>query len=300
MQIFLLFSLALCAYGVSAVDNQSHVKNILLDKGEANRFLNRERRGLRGGLYNECCRGGTSCSFEERAEFSEDHGWSRVDSELCHLSFFDYHNCRCRSRGGSYYKCGSHTSACRNRVCSCSSSNTKGWKFVSIHYDVPKGTVRQKLVQAARHSINNLGHYGTNTLPSTSFSVQVSESSTRSFQYSHGKTFEIGASFEAGVPEVAKATISTRLSFSETYTYGRSKTTTKTVTNSFTCPARENKFSECTATVTESHVDVPYTMTMRHEYYGCYCTNAGIYKQVSKSGLHMVPKYYDHVPAHHG
>jgi len=62
------------------------------------RLLNKEN------VREECCV--TDCSFEERAEFSEDHSWEWLGDRFCELSIKDSHSCQCRARAGFNYECG--------------------------------------------------------------------------------------------------------------------------------------------------------------------------------------------------
>ena len=59
-------------------------RGILLDKTEANTFFTREKRGERD-LKKECCVN-DKCSYHEREEAAEDHGWDWVHQQLCEFS----------------------------------------------------------------------------------------------------------------------------------------------------------------------------------------------------------------------
>ena len=128
---------------------------------------------------------------------------------------------------------------------------------------------------------------------SFSYTTEVTEEET--FTHTGGTSLEIGATFDAGVPLVVNGKISAGLTVSSEHTWGKTTSTTKTTaTLPYLAPA--HRYVVCEGLMNVVTVSVPYTMTIKHNHYGCTCAFQGIYKNVHHTGLYLETKTYTSVP----
>ena len=288
----LILSLLLQVY--QSADTSKTAANILLSNENANSFLqtkSRNRRGLHEGLREECCY--ENCFFEERAEFAESYSWESVDDALCEVSNVEKRSCRCKAQAGYYYECGG--SYCSTKPCQCSGTkDSDDWEVIGVDYDIAKGSLNKHPLAAATKINNNLN--GELDVTAT-FTVSKEVTEEEYYEHTAGVSIEIGLTFEAGVPVVGSAEISTTLSLSYEHTWGKTKSTTITRTSELPCAAPAHRYVVCYGLVDTVKMSVPYTMTLKHKHYGCTCKSTGIYESVHHTQVYLETNTYTSIPS---
>ena len=288
----LILSLLLQVY--QSADTSKTAANILLSNENANSFLqtkNRNRRGLSEGLREECCY--ENCDYEETAEFAKSYSWEKVYDALCEVSVVEKRSCRCKAVPGYYYECGGPS--CRYEACICGGTkDSDDVEVIGVDYDIAKGSLSQNPVAAATKVVNNLN--GKTEVKRT-FVVSKEVTEEEYFEHTAGATLEIGTTFEAGVPVVARAKISTTLSRSYEHTWGKTTSKTSTISFEFPCTAPAHRYVVCNAMLNTGKMSVPYTMTIKHKHYGCTCRSKGTYVNVHHAGISVETNTYTSIPS---
>ena len=174
--------------------------------------------------------------------------------------------------------------------CKCpGTKDSDDWVVLAVEYDVASGSLCQHPVAASTKSFNNLDGE-VQVQQSLGYTVEVTEEET--FTHTGGTSLEIGTTFDVGVPLVVNGKISTGLTVSSKHIWGKTTSTTKTITAVFPCVAPAHRYVVCEGLMNVVTVSVPYTMTIKHNHYGCTCTSEGVYKNVHQAGFYLETKAY--------
>ena len=130
---------------------------------------------------------------------------------------------------------------------------------------------------------------------SFSFTEEVTKEET--FTHTVGASLEIGATFDIGVPRVWSGKILTALTPPYKHSFGKTISRTQSSSAIFTCTATAHRYAVCEAFMNFVTVSVPYTMTIKHNDYGCTCKSQGIYKSVYREGFYMEVTSYTSIPS---
>lgn len=183
---------------------------------------------------------------------------------------------------------------CSKYTCDCNKVNGEDYKATKIKYDLKRSTVtaaRPDLV-LEKEVING----GSRDL-SVPFSQEVKVSETMSFTRTAGASVTVGTSFEAGIPGVGTAGVSTELSASIEFSSGKESTVEKTKTVKFTCTAPPHKRAVCNAMMKKDKINVPYVMTWSHKKLkSCICKEKGVFKEMVANKIYKTLKEYDYPP----
>merc|ERR1711872_84988 len=114
--VLAIIAIALCSgahAGTGDSGTGDSVKMMLTRRRDAEDFNHHrvKRRLNKEHLREECCE--RTCTFEERAEFSEDWSWHWVGRHMCELSIAEGRVCRCKARAGYIYECNSGSVPCK-------------------------------------------------------------------------------------------------------------------------------------------------------------------------------------------
>ena len=181
------------------------------------------------------------------------------------------------------------------KACQCSGTkDSDDWKVIGVDYDVAKGSLSKQPLAAATKINNNLN--GELDVTAT-FSVSKEVTEEEYYEHTAGVSLEIGLTFEAGVPVVGSAEISTTLSLSYEHTWGKTKSTTVTRTSELPCAAPAHRYVVCYGVVDTVKMSVPYTMTLKHKHYGCTCKSTGIYENVHHTQVYLETNTYTSIPS---
>jgi hypothetical protein len=125
---------------------------------------------------------------------------------------------------------------------------------------------------------------------SMSFSVSKTTEKTSSFSHEVGASLNVGATFSAGIPFLAKTEWSVEVEASYAYTWGETTTEAHSWTASFPIVVGPNAMVQAVASVHQSRADIPYTMEIRYKD-GRVQTSRGTYHGVDQTDLtHRIRK----------
>lgn len=266
--------------------------NILISNENANSFLqtkSRNRRGLRNGLREECCN--ENCYYEEIVEFREPYGWNAINDALCQVSMVEQRSCNCK--GWPIYGCGDQH--CEDRLCNCEGTkNSKDWKVRNISYDIADGSVSAHSTTTSSKFVDNL-EGEVQVEPSFTISKTVEEAEW--FSHTAGSSLSFGATFSAGVPKMAQLKITNTLTVERQHTFGKIKYKIEKRAATFPCPAPAHRYVICEGKFNTVKMSVPYTMTLKHKHYGCFCESKGVYKNKHHTNIYLKSKSYTSKPS---
>ena len=152
-------------------------------------------------------------------------------------------------------------------------------KIVGVDFDVDRGKLLSSTPKVIAQEV--LENYDSSTDQSMEFSYNEQVSNTSSFQHTAGVGIKVGTEFKCGYPCVAEGKISVEVNASYQYSWGASKTTSKSYNGKLPVVAKAGTAVECKAVITEAILDVPYTIRLKSGR-----TSSGKWRGVSTWGFH--------------
>ena len=171
--------------------------------------------------------------------------------------------------------------------CSCMSGVQGGnWEFESIQYHIGQSKIH--LLPPTEVGKKVIDNVGGSQIPSIEFTVSTSVTETQSFTHATGLSLTLGTEFNCGIPTLTGSTISVDGTVSYNFLYGKERSSTTIKEAKFTCPAAGGKITTCTTTLRMQQINVPYTMTLRHNKKECKCTAEGTFRGESATHMSMI------------
>jgi len=185
----------------------------------------------------------------------------------------------------------------RDCPCSCNRlEHNENWEFKSIDYNFDKADVKQKILkgdlQTMRIDMLDVA-YCQFECPLEKKTLETINTEKESFTSLTGFGLKVGTSFSVGIPAMAKAGVKTEVSVSQSFTFGKEKTHSKSISSTFTCYGYPKLYTKCTVSEYLTKMDLPYTMMLKHKKKGCVCPSKGIFHKAELGTLNMETKYFD-------
>jgi len=150
-------------------------------------------------------------------------------------------------------------------------------KVVRVDFDVDNGKLlHSKPRVIAEEDLNN----GTSDHQSMEFSYNEQVSTTSSFQRTSGEEITVGIAFKCGVPCVVDGKI--EVGEKASYSWGKSKTTSKSYTGKVPVRAKPHTVVECKAVITHAKLEVPYKI-----HFESGRTSSGVWHGASTWGFRV-------------
>ncbi|KAJ7890735.1 hemolytic lectin [Mycena leptocephala] len=113
------------------------------------------------------------------------------------------------------------------------------------------------------------------------FEMSESVTHTSSFEFSRGITLSVGVTMSGGIPFIFDTEIRVDASSTETRTYGKEESITKTYTATFPVNAGPYSSVRAVSRVNSGILDVPYTLHLRSRSTNTQATSHGTWRGVS-------------------
>ena len=175
--------------------------------------------------------------------------------------------------------------------CSCTrAEHNEYWSFKGIKYDF-KNAVVKRMQQGKARGIMENDLLGVGNCQSEcavkSTAIELVNTKKEAFTSTTTLGLKIGTSFKVGIPSIAEVGIETELSVAQSFTFGKEKEYSESVSSEFTCPGYPRRYTVCVINRHTSTMDVPYTMTLKHKRKGCVCPSKGIFHKENIGWLDM-------------
>jgi hypothetical protein len=124
--------------------------------------------------------------------------------------------------------------------------------------------------------------------PPTSVTFTEQEDNEYSFEHTSGFSATIGTEFSVGVPGIADGKVSMSATHTEEFKWGKTTKKGKGTAHTVQVQAEPNSTVVVTATINQTRINVPYTMTLKSRSTGHKITNRGIFHGVCMYNMEVV------------
>jgi len=124
--------------------------------------------------------------------------------------------------------------------------------------------------------------------PPTSVTFTEQEDNEYSFEHTSGFSLTIGTEFSVGVPGVAEGKISMSATHTEEFKWGNTTKKGKGTAHTIQVQAQPKSTVVVTATINQTRINVPYTMTLKSRSTGHKISNRGIFHGVCMYDMNVV------------
>ncbi|XP_063675193.1 uncharacterized protein LOC134811956 [Bolinopsis microptera] len=174
---------------------------------------------------------------------------------------------------------------CENRCYRYLPVGSDNWILEKMDYKTDKGIVHPtSTIKAGEITVDARDSSSSQT---SSINLATTISDTLSFEHEQGITVSSEVNFEANIPNIVSGTISISQSKSETNSFTKSNTVTKSVSFNFPCVAAAGKKVTCKAYQEKYQMEIPYQQVWKHKTQRCTYEVSGMSTVDSDSTITM-------------
>ena len=122
----------------------------------------------------------------------------------------------------------------------CGSKIDENWRLLDIKYHIKKGIITNRPPKVAGNQF--IDNRNSNHAQTIKFSATETYEESKSFTHTAGTSVTVGISVKVGCPKIAEAKIETSVTASYEFSYGETKTRSKSITSEYTCTAPAGMF----------------------------------------------------------
>ena len=162
---------------------------------------------------------------------------------------------------------------------------SNNWVLESMDWKIDEGIVHPKTtIKAGEITVDARDSSSSQT---SSINLATTISDTLSFEHEQGTTVSSEVNFTASIPKFASGSISVTRSKSDTNSFSKSNTVTKSVSFNFPCVASAGKKVTCKAYQEKYQMEIPYQQVWRHKTQRCTYEVSGVSTVESDSTITM-------------
>ena len=174
---------------------------------------------------------------------------------------------------------------CENRCYRYLPVSSDNWILEKMDYKTDKGIVHPtSTIKAGEITVDARDSSSSQT---SSINLATTISDTLTFKHEQGMTVSSEVTFTAGIPKFASGSISVSRSRSDTNSFTKSNTVTKSVSFNFPCVAAAGKKVTCKAYQEMYQMEIPYEQVWRHKTQRCTYEVSGMSTVDSDSTITM-------------